>query len=147
MIASIHRIRPLLERASLSDDDALDSGECYAKLSSRRIGRVVSFDGALPVVTPARYALNGSDIYLSTGPQTEQRVHIGGAVIALEVDELDPCGGFGWAVTVTGVAEPCMHPSRWPLVVRLGLVSFDAGWPSVFRLPLGIVSGRRLRAI
>jgi nitroimidazol reductase NimA-like FMN-containing flavoprotein (pyridoxamine 5'-phosphate oxidase superfamily) len=133
--------------APLAGDDGLDASECYAKLTSRRMGRVVSIEGALPVVTPARYTVNGSDIYLATGPQSEQHTRLSGTVIALEVDDLDPRTGAGWVVTVTGIAEPCMHPSRWPLVVRLGLVAFDGGWPSVLRLPVDIVSGRRFPAI
>lgn len=146
MTASADRVSPDVSGESLTITDFLDLGECFEKLASRHIGRVVFSQGALPVVTPARYALSGRDLYLATGPDAEQHVGITGAVITFEVDELDPETGHAWSVTVTGIAESCTHPSRWPLIVRLGLAPHDGHWASVFRLPPGIVSGRRFAA-
>jgi hypothetical protein len=147
VVASIHRLRPVFGSGSQTVDDRLETSDCYAKLAAHRIGRVVFLEGALPVTSPARYAISGRDLYLSTGPQTRRHAHIGGSVVTFEVDEIYPRAGCGWVVTVTGIAEPCMHPSRWPLVARLGLASFDGGWPSIFRLPLDVVNGRRFTSI
>ncbi len=143
MAAAIDRTRPRLSVQALTIADFLEVDDCYDKLASKEIGRILFSQGALPVMTPARYAVNGRDLYLLTGPNAEQHAGISGAVIAFEVDDLDPCTGSGWTVTVTGIAEACTHPSRWPLVARLGLAPLDGHWACVFRLRLGIVSGRR----
>jgi hypothetical protein len=146
MAAHVDRIRPEYDEPLLTIADFLDINECYAMLSSQQIGRVVFRQGALPIVTPARYVVSGLDLYLSTGPQVEQHEGINGAVVALEVDELDPHTGEGWTVTVTGIAEPCTHPSRWRIVAGLGLAPLDGQWNRIFRLPAGIVTGRRFAA-
>ena len=146
MATHVDRRRPESDVPSLTIADFLDIDECYAMLASREIGRVVFRQGALPIVTPARYVVSGLDLYLSTGPQVEQHEGINGAVVAFEVDELDPHTGEGWTVTVTGIAEPCTHPSRWRIIAELGLAPLDGQWSRIFRLPAGIVTGRRFAA-
>lgn len=85
--------------------EVLDRAECLRLLEGRIVGRIAGTFGALPVVVPVRYAMDGESIVLETGRSTTLGFATAGAVVAFEVDNLHEHGHSGWTVMVTGVAE------------------------------------------
>ena len=127
----------------LTIEAVLGTDQCFDQLAAESVGRVVFSQGALPAITPSLYALCESGICFVTGLDKEQHAGIGGSVVAFEVDCLDPVTSAGWAVVVTGVAEPCTRPGRQRLAAAAGLQPSDDAWHTVFWLIPEIVTGRR----
>jgi uncharacterized protein len=85
--------------------EVLDRAECLRLLEGRSVGRIAGTMGALPVVVPVEYAMDGESIVLETGRSPALGFASGGTVLAFEVDNLHEQGHSGWTVMVTGVAE------------------------------------------
>ena len=125
----------------------LDVQECLSRLARSSVGRVVYTDGALPAITPVRYALDGWQVFFR--PPLEPRLvkALTGAVVAFEVDQLGDELQDGWSVVVTGVAELCSVPSQWPRVAKLNLAGPRDAFDHVFALSPGIITGRCIPAL
>jgi nitroimidazol reductase NimA-like FMN-containing flavoprotein (pyridoxamine 5'-phosphate oxidase superfamily) len=102
--------------------DVLTREQCLELLASVRLGRVALSESALPVVVPVRYEL--ADEGVVVGPE-QFDVRLGGAVVAFEVDDIDPESNEGWSVQVTGVAREVRDadPARKRLVISTDVVS------------------------
>jgi nitroimidazol reductase NimA-like FMN-containing flavoprotein (pyridoxamine 5'-phosphate oxidase superfamily) len=122
--------------------EVLDRDECLALLAGSHVGRVGVAIGALPTVLPISYRLIGDRVLFRTGVGSKLDAATAGAVIAFEVDEVDPVGHEGWSVVVTGIAavvepDPSLPPTAIP--------HWPAGEASrVLALPTDLVTGRRL---
>jgi uncharacterized protein len=121
--------------------EVLDRDECLALLAAAHVGRVGVSIGALPTVLPVSYRLIDEQVMFRTGVGSKLDAATVGAVIAFEVDDVDPVSHEGWSVVVTGIAA----------VVSGGEVPPSAipHWPGgeatrVLALPTDLVSGRRL---
>ena len=86
----------------------LTRDECLERLRSCRVGRVAVSVDALPFIVPVDYdvADDGVAIVLRTGVGAGGKVDaaLRGAVVAFEVDCVDPDRHRGWSVLVTGTA-------------------------------------------
>jgi uncharacterized protein len=82
----------------------LDRSDCLRLLGRGGIGRIAVTAGALPMILPVRYALDGDRVVLcvGVGSTLDQATH--DAVVAFEVDGSDL--GGGWSVSIVGVARP-----------------------------------------
>lgn len=120
--------------------------ECLRLLSGMQVGRAVFTVAALPAVLPITFAVDVDAIVMCTGADTRLAAAADGGVLAFEVDEVDPASRTGWSVVVTGVAElvsDALARSRLHGVVT----PWAPGPHDVFiRLPLTVVSGRRIVA-
>ena len=130
----------------LRSPELMSYGECLRLLSCAQVGRVVFTVAALPAVLPVTFAVADAAIVMCTGVDTRLAAAADGGVLAFEVDEVDPTSRTGWSVVVTGVAELVSDA-----LARLrlhGVVAPGApGHHDVFiRLPLTVVSGRRIVA-
>jgi hypothetical protein len=68
-----------------------------------------------------------------------------GAVVAFEVDHLDPASRTGWSVLVLGVAELVTDQEVLARARVLGPHPWASGRKEyLIRIPLGVVSGRRI---
>lgn len=85
--------------------EVLDRAECLRLLDGAAVGRIAGTSGALPVVLPLRYALDGDSIVFETELGTTIDFLSSGAVVAFEVDNLHERGHSSWTVMVTGVAH------------------------------------------
>jgi len=122
--------------------EVLDRAECLRLLRTASLGRIGITAGALPTILPVNFRVDGERILFRTGVGTKLDAATRGAVVAFEVDDIDPMYHSGWSVVVTGVARAVDDPDdqavattpRWaPLQSeRLVEVSMDE------------VSGRRL---
>jgi len=123
--------------------EVLDRAECLRLLDGAAVGRIAGTSGALPVVLPLRYALDGDSIVFATGPGTTIDFVSSGSVVAFEVDNLHERGHCSWTVMVTGVARPVSDDREADRLRRL-LPDGIAGRDEQFlRISLELVSGRR----
>lgn len=127
--------------------EELDEDACYRLLSTVEVGRVVATAGALPLVVPVTFALDGRAVVFRTTPSGTLASATRGAVVAFEADVIDPRTRSGWSVVVTGVAAPVEEVSDLVRVEQLGLVPWAAGERDHYvRITPGLVTGRRLHA-
>jgi nitroimidazol reductase NimA-like FMN-containing flavoprotein (pyridoxamine 5'-phosphate oxidase superfamily) len=124
--------------------EELDVDECFRMLAESSVGRVVYTDGALPAITPVRYALDGCQVFFRPRPDARLLKALTGAVVAFEVDQIHAQLEAGWTVVLTGVAEPCTRPSTWPRVVGLDLLPSPEAIEHIFVITPGIITGRRI---
>jgi nitroimidazol reductase NimA-like FMN-containing flavoprotein (pyridoxamine 5'-phosphate oxidase superfamily) len=85
--------------------EVLDRAECLRLLNRAAVGRIAGTSGALPVVLPVGYALDGESIVFETCRGTTLDFVTSGSVVAFEVDNLNEGGPADWIVMVTGVAK------------------------------------------
>jgi uncharacterized protein len=128
--------------------DELNPRECADLLRTSRVGRVILTDRALPVALPVNYAVDGESIVFRTGSAGALSAAASGAVVAFEVDDLDPVRRVGWSVLVTGVMRAITSVSDLLRAEQLRLDSWGASGPEsrFVRIPFAVLTGRRLRA-
>ncbi len=126
--------------------EILSRADCLGLLATRRVGRVAATYGALPVILPVPYRLLDDDVIFVTDTGSRARTSTYEAVIAFEVDDLDPLSRTGWSVLALGMGRRVSEDDpMWPGVVALGLQPWEqhqAG--SMIRLRTDRLSGRRL---
>ena len=118
--------------------------ECFRLLAQTPIGRVVATAGALPLVEPVCFGLDGHGIVFRTEPGSCLAAATAGSVVAFEVDEIDPLTSSGWSVVVTGVAH---HVGEASALLRVAQTNVGPWLPNDHlwvRITPGIVTGRRL---
>jgi uncharacterized protein len=125
--------------------EVLSDDECLALLGQERVGRVAVTIGALPAVFPVNYALAGHEIMFFTGEGTKLRAATTNAVVAFEVDHVDPFSEAGWSVLVVGLAKEKTDPVVVAGARASGLHPWAAG-DRFHLVALGVdfLSGRRL---
>jgi GNAT superfamily N-acetyltransferase len=124
--------------------EILDRDECLRLLASATLGRVGFSSGALPAVFPVNFDLDGQRILVRTGRGSGLDVALRDAVVAFEVDDLDPVGSAGWSVAVTGVATVVADPAERRSSQQEPAVRWaGAGEEAVFAISTALVSGRR----
>jgi nitroimidazol reductase NimA-like FMN-containing flavoprotein (pyridoxamine 5'-phosphate oxidase superfamily) len=125
--------------------EVLDREECLRLLGRATLGRVGLSIGALPTVLPVNFRLVDDHVVFRTGVGSKLDAATRGAVIAFEVDDVDPFAHTGWSVVVTGVAEESPGP-RWAGEIASTAIPRWApeGASRLLFLSTDIVSGRRV---
>ncbi|MGY1637664.1 pyridoxamine 5'-phosphate oxidase family protein [Geodermatophilus sp. SYSU D00742] len=121
----------------------LDDPDCRSLLSTVRIGRLGYTRDALPAIAPVSFCVHRDEIVIPSRSGSHLVPRTSGAVVAFQVDSLDPDTCTGWTVTVVGPSRsvtdhteiaaldrlPWPRPALWPdrcyISVAMGLV---AGW-------------------
>ncbi len=123
----------------------LSRQESIDLVGSVGFGRIVFTARALPAIRPVNHLLDDGDIIIRTHHGTaitgEARSD---AVVAYEVDEIDPVTHVGWSVIVTGIA---WRISDRPSVERYGKLLrpwVDGPKDCVIRITPELVTGYRL---
>jgi nitroimidazol reductase NimA-like FMN-containing flavoprotein (pyridoxamine 5'-phosphate oxidase superfamily) len=125
--------------------EILARDECLRLLRTRVLGRVGCTSGALPIVLPVNFRLVDDAIVFRTGAGTKLAAATDNAVVAFEVDDLDPFAHTGWSVLVTGFAREVTNPvelDQLPLGHIPRWAPGDHG--RVVSISTDLVSGRRL---
>jgi nitroimidazol reductase NimA-like FMN-containing flavoprotein (pyridoxamine 5'-phosphate oxidase superfamily) len=136
------------ENGSLSLDSAgclvLDRAECLRLLSGGGLGRVAINVGALPVIRPVRFALQGERIVLRVAPGGTLDRATRTAVVAFEADGPATEVGGEWSVTVTGIARQLPDGPETEQAEQLALPHWPAERPHRFvTISTEHLSGRR----
>jgi nitroimidazol reductase NimA-like FMN-containing flavoprotein (pyridoxamine 5'-phosphate oxidase superfamily) len=130
-------------RAPLLEE--LDLETCYRRLATQQVGRVVATAGALPLVVPVNFALDGHAVVFRTASGGTLDAATRGTVVAFEVDEIDPHVRSGWSVVVTGVASPIDDLSDLLRAQQLAIAPWAPGRRDHYvRITPGLVTGRHL---
>lgn len=121
--------------------------ECLRRLESESVGRVGVAIGALPAVLPVNFAMLDGNVVFRTAPGTKLSAALLGAVVAFEVDGLDPATRTGWSVMVLGV---CSEITADEDLVRAGELDLDPwapmGMDHFVRIHATEISGRAIVA-
>jgi nitroimidazol reductase NimA-like FMN-containing flavoprotein (pyridoxamine 5'-phosphate oxidase superfamily) len=123
--------------------EVLDRVECLRLLEGAAVGRIAGTSGALPVVLPVGYALDGDSIVVETGRGTTLDFATSGSVVAFEVDNLHERGHSGWTVMITGVAEEVVAEDEVRRLRSLVSGEQDFAQQRFVRISSELVSGRR----
>jgi len=125
--------------------EVLPRAECLSLLRGSLVGRVVVTDRALPAAFPVNFALLGDDVVFRTTAGSKLEAASTGAVVAFEVDDLDPVRQTGWSVLIQGRAGLVEDPID---LARAGALPFQPWAPGrrleFVRVRSELVSGRRL---
>ena len=85
--------------------EILDRAACLELLGGARLGRVAITLGALPTILPINFRLVDERIVFRTSAGSKLDAATANAVVAFEVDDMDPMWHTGWSVVVTGLAQ------------------------------------------
>jgi nitroimidazol reductase NimA-like FMN-containing flavoprotein (pyridoxamine 5'-phosphate oxidase superfamily) len=126
--------------------EVLDRDECLRLLSGAVIGRVGVSSGALPRVLPVNFRLDGDRILIRTGRGTKLDAATANAVVAFEVDDIDPVDQTGWSVLVTGVAREVTDAGDLAQLRALPVSRWAPNRPDdrVMAISTEMVDGRRI---
>ena len=125
--------------------EVLSRAECVRLLAGAHIGRVGVSVGALPTVLPVNFAVVDEAIVLRTAPGSKLDAALNNAVVAFEVDSVDPMYHTGWSVLVQGVASEVVDPAERERLRTAPLRPWaDHDRDRFVRIYIDLVSGRRL---
>jgi nitroimidazol reductase NimA-like FMN-containing flavoprotein (pyridoxamine 5'-phosphate oxidase superfamily) len=127
--------------------EVLDRHACLHLLASVPIGRVGITSGALPVVLPVNFVLDGEQIIIRTVRGSKHDAAVHNTVVAFEADKIDPLDHTGWSVVVTGTSREVTDPAEYERVARLPLRRWaeDDGQRDRFvAIACDVVTGRRV---
>jgi len=126
----------------------LTKAECFRLMASVPVGRVIYTRQALPAVDLVSFALDGGDIIITTDRHGQLAAATRGAVVAFEVDSVDPDLRTGWSVTAVGHAHEVTDPDEVGRLEQIGLSSWAPVKRGYFmRISPGILNGLRLTAL
>jgi uncharacterized protein len=86
------------------ESETLTVAECWRRLASVPVGRVVFTEGGLPAVHPVNFVVHERSVVIRTGPGSKLDAARRGDVLAFEADHIDPEARTGWSVLVVGHA-------------------------------------------
>jgi hypothetical protein len=129
-------------------------------MSTADFGRLAFTQRALPVVQPVRFGMGNGQVVIPTRTGSKLARAVRGAVVAFEVDRLDPLTGAGWTVTAVGPAHvltdsddvaaaallglrtwiPTDHYSY--VAVQIGILRGYRVFPGTERAPISLATGR-----
>lgn len=123
----------------------LPRAEAIALLETQEVGRLVYTRRALPAVVPVNYAVREGAIWILTGSASTLGQAVRGAVVAFQVDQLEPATRSGWSVTVTAEARVAVDEATLARARRDGPVPWAPGVKEhLIVIPLTVVTGRRV---
>jgi hypothetical protein len=135
------------DRAAIVELVELDEAECLRLLIKSEIGRVVFTDAALPAAQPVTYLLDGEEVVFRTAGGSKLAAATRGAVVAIQVDEIDLSTRIGWAVLGIGEAYEVLVPDRLAdLATRMPQPWAPNRTAHTIAVPLQRLTGRRLVA-
>jgi nitroimidazol reductase NimA-like FMN-containing flavoprotein (pyridoxamine 5'-phosphate oxidase superfamily) len=104
----------------------LSRQQCLERLAQHCFGRVGATSHALPIVLPVNYRLVHERIVFRTSPGTKLSLATAGAVIAFEVDEIDPLTHAGWSVLAVGRGRVITDPAELEMLADVGVPRWAA---------------------
>jgi Pyridoxamine 5'-phosphate oxidase len=84
---------------------------CLSLLGSAGLGRIAVTDGALPLILPVQYQLEGAWLLFCCGSRLGQERGPIHEVVAFEAGGLELSSFSGWTVQLQGLAGPSDHES------------------------------------
>jgi uncharacterized protein len=124
----------------------LTTAECLELLASVAVGRVVFTDRGLPAVIPVAFVVDADTVVVRTAQGSRLARAADDAVLTFQADVVNETSKTGWSVVVTGHARIEDDPTEQERISRV----LDPWVPGIkdviIRIPLTMVSGRRITA-
>ena len=121
---------------------------CLQLLRETSLGRVGITVDALPVILPVNYRLLGERIVFRTSPGTKLDAATRNAIVAFEVDEIEPVSHSGWSVVVVGTAREVTDPADVEELAHANIPRWaSSGSERVVEVSTELVTGRRIGSI
>lgn len=124
--------------------EILDRDECLMLLGEATLGRVGISVGALPTILPVNFRLVDDHVLFRTSTGSKFSAATDNAVVAFEVDEMDPVDHTGWSVVVTGVAQLLGPEALTPKAASSIPRWAPDGDSQIVSVSTQLISGRRL---
>jgi len=125
--------------------EVLDREECLRLLAQATLGRVGLTSGALPMVLPVNFLLDGERVLVRAGRGSKLEAALRNAVVAFEVDDCDSMHHSGWSVAVTGLASEVSEPADLKAVRQMPIARWSPkGETAILAISTEIISGRRI---
>lgn len=123
----------------------LDRRACLRLLGARVVGRVVYTEAALPAAQPVNYVLDGEEVLFRTSSASKLAAATRGAVVAFQVDDIEPEARTGWSVLGIGEAYEVVDPGRLAELAHSGPQSWSPeATDHVVCIPMQVLTGREL---
>jgi nitroimidazol reductase NimA-like FMN-containing flavoprotein (pyridoxamine 5'-phosphate oxidase superfamily) len=122
----------------------LDRAACLERLAQRRVASVAITEGALPLVLPALYMLQGEDILVGAARTGILGRRLPNNIVSLCVHDVDDDLRNGWTVSVIGRAEPLASSTHLVDTVDLRRWGFGDSTQVVVRIGTEMISGRQI---
>jgi len=124
---------------------ALGEEECFELLARETFGRVALTLGSIPVVLPVNYHFVDGAIHFRTGEGAKLKAASQNAVVAFQVDQVDPIYHAGWSVLAVGEARVLEDATTMSWASHLPLRAWAPGVRDRFvRIVPEFISGRRI---
>ena len=131
-----------------ADLEVLSTEECLALAATMPIGRIVFTDQALPAVQPVNFIIDDGNVIIRTTQGSKLAAATRNAIVAFEIDEVDPRFRAGWSVTMVGRAQAVRDPDETARLTRLPLHTWAPGTRDRFiRIRPQHINGRRIPVI
>jgi nitroimidazol reductase NimA-like FMN-containing flavoprotein (pyridoxamine 5'-phosphate oxidase superfamily) len=128
--------------------EVLEHHECLQLLAASHLGRIGVTSGALPLIFPVNYRLDGDELLFRTAVGTKLDVATRGTVVAFEVDDFEPVSHAGWSVIVTGRARRLSEDEAREKEARAPVARWAPGPDgNTVAVSIDMVSGRRLPSL
>ena len=136
---------PPIDRNGL---EVLEHEECLRLLGHAHLGRIGVTSGALPLIFPVNYRLDGGELLFRTAVGTKLDAATRGTIVAFEVDDFDAVSHAGWSVVVTGRARRLAPADAEARLSRAPIARWAPGPDgNTVAVSLDMVSGRRLPSL
>jgi nitroimidazol reductase NimA-like FMN-containing flavoprotein (pyridoxamine 5'-phosphate oxidase superfamily) len=83
----------------------MDRAECLRLLRAATVGRIAFIERGLPAIQPVNFTVDGNNVIIRTSGGGKLAAAVTGAMVAFEIDEVDPATRSGWSVVVLGHAS------------------------------------------
>jgi uncharacterized protein len=121
----------------------LSRDDCLRLIATTAVGRIIYTRQAMPAVELVNFAVHGGGIVIRTSHSGKLAAAILGAVVAFEVDQLDPGDQTGWSVTAIGRSREVSDPAEIEQLHAIGLSTWAPGEHEHFiRISPEIINGR-----
>jgi nitroimidazol reductase NimA-like FMN-containing flavoprotein (pyridoxamine 5'-phosphate oxidase superfamily) len=90
---------------ALSGLHTMDRAECLRLLRAATVGRIAFIERGLPAIQPVNFTVDGNNVIIRTSGGGKLAAAVTGAMVAFEIDEVDPATRSGWSVVVLGHAS------------------------------------------
>ncbi len=125
--------------------EELDHAACWARLGSRRVGRLAVSANNRPDIFPVNYVVDDKTVVVQTAPGFKLAAAVLGSGIAFEVDDIDEANHSGWSVVVHGTAEEIESVEGLLAAEDLHIEPWAAGAKNHFiRIEVDEITGRRI---
>jgi uncharacterized protein len=127
--------------------EVLTRDESLYLLGTVPVARIGLSMGALPVVLPVNFAIDGEEIVVRTSEGTKLDAAVAHAVVAVQADDFDAMSHTGWSVLVQGTSRLLTLPGEIERAGRLALRPWSGEVGDRFvAITTELVSGRRIRS-